>query len=182
MIRINLLPVKERIRVSAGIRQLWIMGAVVILFVAVLVGYNVKLGRDNAKLAEEIARIEAEIKRLEDLIGEVNQLEADRQRLLKQLDIIRDLERGKTGPVRMMDSLATLIPKRVWVTNIGEAGGTLTLQGFGIENSDISDFMNALEKESMFSNVALKFTEKTDNKDFGQPVFRFALSMGIKYN
>ncbi|MFH1808626.1 MAG: PilN domain-containing protein [Pseudomonadota bacterium] len=182
MIRINLLPVKERIRVSAGIRQLWMMSAVVILFLAVMVGYNVKISRDNDKLREEISRVEAEIKRLEDLIGEVNQLEADRNRLLKQLEIIRNLERGKTGPVRMMDSLASLIPKRVWVTNMAESGGNLTLQGFGIENSDISDFMNALEKDPMFSNIQLKFTAKTANAEFGQSVFNFALSLGVKYN
>lgn len=181
MIRINLLPVKDKIRKQAGIVQLWLMAAVLVIVSASFVGINVKYSNTNAGLADKNAQMKAEIKRLEDLIGEVNELEKDRARLQKQLDVISTLEKGKTGPVKMLDALAEAIPKRVWITDLSESNQSISLTGFGVENADISDFMAALAASDMFSDVNLKFTEQTKAKDFGQPVFRFSLTMKANY-
>ena len=180
MIRINLLPVKAAHRLSVGIRQIQLMGIVVACVLLVVIGYNVKVARDLSKLEDEIARTQAEIKRLEELIGEVNQFEAERQRLLKQLDVIRDLEKGKTGPVKALDTLATVIPKRVWIEGFTQSGNTIKLSGFGVENADISDFMNALEKSPMFSDIKLQISEKV--VQFGQPIYKFDLTTTVNYS
>lgn len=182
MIRINLLPVKDKIRKQAGMVQLWLMAAVLVIASASFVGVNVKYANDNSKARDRNSQMKAEIKRLEDLIGEVNELEKDRKRLQTQLDVINTLEKGKTGPVKMLDALAESIPKRVWVTDLSETGQEVALRGFGIENSDISDFLAALAANPMFSGVTLKFTEQTAAKDFGQPVFRFSLTLTVNYN
>jgi type IV pilus assembly protein PilN len=180
MIRINLLPVKAAHRMSVGIRQIQLMGIVVACVLLVVIGYNVKLANDVSKLNDEIARTEAEIKRLEELIGEVNQFEAERQRLLKQLEVIRDLEKGKTGPVKALDTLATVIPKRIWIDSLQQSGQTIKLTGYGVENADISDFMNALEKSPMFSDIKLQVSEKV--VQFGQPIYKFNLTTNVNYS
>jgi type IV pilus assembly protein PilN len=180
MIRINLLPVKAAQRLSAGIRQIQLMGLAVVCVVIIAVGFNVKFASDVGKLEDEIARTEAEIKRLEELIGEVNQYEAERQRLLKQLEVIRDLEKGKTGPVKALDTLATVVPKRVWIESFSQSGNTIKLTGFGVENADISDFMNALEKSPMFSEIKLQVSEKV--VQFGQPIYKFNLTTNVNYS
>jgi len=179
MIRINLLPVKAAHRTRLGLRQLYLLAAVLIGFLLILIGVNVKFSRDISNLEEDIAKKEAEIARLEQLIGEVNQFELERARLLKQLEVIRDLERGKTGPVKALDALATVIPKRVWITGLTQSGDSFKLSGYGIENADISDFMSALEKSEMFSGVSLNFTKKTSER--GQPVYQFELVTGVSY-
>ncbi len=181
MIRINLLPVKDKIRKQAGIVQLWLMAAVLVIASAGFVGINIKYANENSKLEDGNRQKKAEIKRLEDLIGEVNELEKDRARLQKQIDVIDTLEKGRTGPVKMLDALAEAIPKRVWITDLSESGQQISLSGFGVENADISDFMAALEATEMFSGVNLKFTEQTKSREFGQPVFKFKLTMTANY-
>ncbi|MBN2362261.1 MAG: PilN domain-containing protein [Deltaproteobacteria bacterium] len=165
---------------SVGIRQLQLMGVVVACVLLVVVGYNIKLANDVNKLEDEVSRTEAEIKRLEELIGEVNQFEAERQRLRKQLDVIRDLEKGKTGPVKALDTLATVIPKRVWIETMAQSGSTINLTGYGVENADISDFMNALEKSPMFTDIKLQVSEKV--VQFGQPIYKFKLTTNVNYS
>jgi len=179
MIRINLLPVKAQQRLSLLIRQLAVMGAVVLVFLVLCIGWNIKLGVDNGRLTEDVERQEAEIKRLETLIGEVNQFEKERDRLLKQIEVIRDLERGKTGPVKMLDQLASLIPKRVWLSSLSETNMQLTLAGYGVENADISAFMQALEKSPYISAVKLNFTRQWNK--FEHPVYEFQLSASLSY-
>lgn len=180
MIRINLLPVKAAHRMSVGIRQLVLMVVVVVAVLVVMVGYNIKLSMDIGKKEEDIARISAEITRLEDLIGEVNELESDKKRLLKQLSVIQQLEKGKTGPVRMLDALATVIPKRIWIENMSVKSGALVLNGIGVENADISDFMSALEGSPLFSGVRLDHSTKASKQ--GQQVYRFSMKASVNYN
>ena len=181
MIRINLLPVKDKIRKQAGIVQLWLIAAVLVIVSASFVGINVKYANTNSGLASKNGQMEAEIKRLENLIGEVNELEKDQARLKKQLGVIGALEKGKTGPVKMLDALAEAIPKRVWITELKESNQQISLIGFGVENADISDFMAALSASDMFSDVNLKFTEQAKPKTFAQPVFRFSLTLKANY-
>lgn len=182
MIRINLLPVKQQMRLSVGIRQLWLMALVVFLVVIILIGYFVKLDGDISRQEEEVARVSAEIERLEKLIGEVNELEADKKRLLKQLDVINELERGKTGPVRLLDAVANLIPKRVWLTALREQKQKLSLRGYGLETSDISDFMTALKSEPAFDDIQLQKSNKVTQRDFGQDVYEFELTAQVNYS
>ena len=180
MIRINLLPVKKTQKRNAAIMQIALIAVALVVTVAACYGwvwyYDGQIENQQAKIAEA----DEEIKRLKKIIGEVNQLEKQREALKKQLGVIDKLERGKRGPVHVLDELSTNIPKRVWITRFSEKGGALDLVGVGLENADISEFMRAMQKSKYFSNVQLGFTQS--QKKNGVTIYNFRVTARVNYS
>jgi type IV pilus assembly protein PilN len=179
MIRINLLPVRAAKKRSTTIAQLIVMAAVLAIVGIMVFAVNTSLQRRIDEQTRQIAEADTEIKRLKKIIGEVKELDAQKKRLTAQLNVIKKLERGKQGPVHVLDDLSTVIPKRVWVTDFKEMGGTLNMNGFGLENADISEFMKALEKSKYFKSITLKFTEVAAKG--GVKIYKFSLSCAVDY-
>ena len=72
----------------------------------------------------------------------------DQQAALREkLDVLDELKAGRTGPVRVLDELATLTPKRLWITKLDEKGGAATITGQAATIDDVSAFMTALKGE-----------------------------------
>jgi type IV pilus assembly protein PilN len=179
MIRINLLPVKAARKQQTGLQQLILMAASVLFVGLCLVVYNITLSNQLDQLREDIAKDEAEIARLEKIIGEVNQYEDQKKKLQAQLKVIEELERGKSGPVKVMDALASGIPKRVWIDSFDEKAGLATITGYGLEMADVSEFLKSLEKSPYFTDVTLKYTENAPQK--GIQTFRFQITTKVNY-
>lgn len=179
MIRINLLPVKAARKQQTGLQQLILMSASVVFVGLCLMVYNITLGNQLDQLREDISKDEAEIARLEKIIGEVNQYEDQKKKLQAQLKVIEELERGKSGPVKVMDALASGIPKRVWIDSFDEKSGVATITGYGLEMADVSEFLKSLEKSPYFTEVTLKFTENAPQK--GIQTFKFQISTKVNY-
>lgn len=180
MIRINLLPVRAKKKRNTSIYQIVAMGAVLMVsLVGALTVHAVYVNRVEEREAK-IAENEQEIKRLQKIIGEVNELEKQSKRLKDQLAVIDKLEKGKRGPVRVLDEMSGSIPKRVWITSFRETGGVLSITGSAMDNSDISEFMRAMQKTPYFSEIALKFTQ-ADLRD-GVTVFNFEVGCKVNYS
>jgi type IV pilus assembly protein PilN len=179
MIRINLLPVRQKKKRSNSIYQLVAMsgGIVFALLLAVIAHFYFQ--GQIADQEQKITDADAEIKRLEKIIGEVKELDQQKSRLLNQLAVIDKLEKGKRGPVRVLDELSNAIPKRVWLTNFREGGGNLSMTGAAIDNADISEFMRALQKSPYFTDVQLKFTQ-ADVRE-GVSVYNFEVGCKVNY-
>lgn len=180
MIRINLLPVRAKKKRNTSIYQIVAMSAVVMVaFVGAFTVHTVyqnKVEEREKNIAENVT----EISRLQKIIGEVNELDKQKQRLLNQLAVIDKLEKGKRGPVRVLDELSGSIPKRVWVTSFREVGGVLSITGSAMDNSDISEFMRAMQKTPYFSDITLKYTQ-ADLRD-GVTVYNFEVGCKVNYS
>jgi type IV pilus assembly protein PilN len=71
--------------------------------------------------------------------------------------VIKELERNKTGPVRLLDEIATAVPKdKLWLTSLKESGGMLTLTGTAMDNETVALFMTNLEQSEHVSTVDLQ--------------------------
>jgi type IV pilus assembly protein PilN len=99
--------------------------------------------------------------------------------LLAQLAVIEKLEKGKRGPVRVLDEVSASIPKRVWLNSFREQGGALAMTGSAVDNADIAEFSRVLQKTPYFTEVNLKFAN-ADVKD-GATVFNFEISCTVNY-
>ena len=93
----------------------------------------------------------------------------------------RNLKKGKTGPVRALDDLATEIPNRVWLTKMEEKGGSVTLEGNAVDHEDVSAFMKALQKSKYFTNIVLKIS-KSSNADKNAELYEFKLTCSVNYS
>jgi type IV pilus assembly protein PilN len=180
MIRINLLPVRKQKARSSSLMQLGALAAAALVIVVAAMGVNAYYAAEIEAQEKKIAESRDEIARLKKIIGEVNELDKQKQRLIAQLSVIDKLEKGKRGPVRVLDELSSNIPKRVWITSFEEGGGTLKLKGLGLENADISEFMRALQKSKYFRDIRLQFTEST--MQGGISIYTFELTAGVDYS
>lgn len=180
MIRINLLPVRAKKKRSSSLVQLGAMAGALGVVLIAAVSVHVYFAGQVEEREERIATGREEIANLKKIIGEVNELDKQKKRLLQQLAVIDKLEKGKLGPVRVLDELSTNIPKRVWITTFVEKNGELNLKGTGLENADISEFMRALQKSKYFSNVRLKYTQST-TKD-GVLIYNFEITAKVNYS
>src|SRR5438309_1529627 len=140
MIRINLLPVRAAKKREFGRQQLVLF--VLLLALAAIGNYfwMNKVDSDLRALDAQIARTRAEIAQLEKTIGEVKSIKDDKKALEDKLKILDTLKKGRTGPVKVMDELATLIPQKVWIMDYSEAGGGVTMNGRAAAYEDLSVF------------------------------------------
>ncbi|AEI69148.1 PilN domain-containing protein [Corallococcus macrosporus] len=144
MIRINLLPVRAVKKREMG-RQ------VLVLFAVVLIGAGVAnyLWYDNreSELAthrQGVAAAKAKIAELEKIIGEVKNINTRKAEVEKKLAVLDSLRKGRNGPVRMMDALASATPKKVWVKSFIEAKNAVSIDGSAVSHDEVAEFMRGL--------------------------------------
>jgi type IV pilus assembly protein PilN len=80
----------------------------------------------------------------------------------------------------MLDSLASITPKRLWLKKMDEKGNVVTFEGAAATIDDVSAFMKELEKSKYFGPPELKKTVAKDEK--GYRLVEFVLSAPARYN
>jgi type IV pilus assembly protein PilN len=156
MIHINLLPVRAAKKREFGRQQLILFG--LILVGALLGNYTWwKAEKDGLNaLDQRIASTRTEIAQLEKTIGEVKSITQDKKSLEDKLKILDALKKGRTGPVKVMDELATIIPNKAWITEYAEQNGIVVMHGLAVTYEDLSAFAQRLKTSKYFANVTIK--------------------------
>jgi type IV pilus assembly protein PilN len=156
MILINLLPVRAAKKREFGRQQLVLF---VLLLVLAAIGnffvYN-RFESELRSLDKQIVTTRAEIAQLEKTIGEVKSIKEDKKALEDKLKILDTLKKGRTGPVKVLDELATIIPQKVWIVDFNEQGGAVAMNGAASSYEDLSNFSKKLKASTHFSNITIK--------------------------
>jgi type IV pilus assembly protein PilN len=180
MIRLNLLPAKVSKKKAAGKQQL-------ILFAVLIAGGFVGNVLWSSSRSSELAVVETKLRRTRDeiaqldrIIGEVKNIREQQSQLKEKLDILGELKANRAGPVRVMDALASVTPKRLWLTRLEDKGGALSLAGSAVTIDDVSEFMTALKGSPHFLNVELSKTAAKTEK--GHRFVDFNLAAAIVYS
>ena len=156
MIQINLLPVRAGKKAERGRQQLALIGLVLVLAgLGNWLWYN-KVTNDLETVKGQITRTQGEITELEKKIGEVKSVKQDLKVLKEKLDILETLKKGRSGPVKLMDELAMLIPSKVWILEFAEGGGELQLKGEAIAYDDLSNFAKKLKTSKHFRDIVIR--------------------------
>jgi len=179
MIRLNLLPVRVSKKKAAGKQQLVLLAAVVVLgYVGNFVWADARSSELAARQAK-LKRTREEIAQLDRIIGEVKNIKDQQAQLREKLDILADLKASRSGPVRVLDALATITPKRLWLTKIEEKAGGVTFAGAASTIEDVSDFMTSLKASPFFRDVELRKTAAKSEKAI--KYVEFALGASVSY-
>jgi type IV pilus assembly protein PilN len=182
MVRINLLPVRVSKKKEAGKQQLVIF-AVVLL--AGLVGNYLwgasRVSDLNAREAK-LARTREDIAQLERIIGEVKNIKDAQQELQKKLDVLDKLKQGRSGPVRMLDELASVTPRQLWLTKLDEKSGAVSFAGSAASIDDVSEFMSKLKQSRYFTKVELKKTTAVKGAGRTDRLVTFEITAVAVYN
>ena len=158
MIRINLLAVRVSKKKVAGRQQILLLAVIVVLAIIANWVWASSRAGDLATRESKVKRTRDEIAQLDRIIGEVKDIKAQQAALKEKLDILEKLKAGRSGPVKLLDQLALVIPARLEVRKMDEKGGTVVFDGSGATIDDVSAFMTALQQTPYFSRVELKKT------------------------
>jgi type IV pilus assembly protein PilO len=159
VIRINLLPVREARR-KAGVRQQVMLLAVALAGAVVLSGgfHQWMRGRISATQGRVIS-LQAQLEKFKPQQEQVAEFKAKKAEIEQKLAVIANLERSRSGPVHIMDELATHIPERVWLTGVTADKGQIALGGMSLDNELVALFLTSLNDSPYFANVELESTE-----------------------
>jgi type IV pilus assembly protein PilN len=158
MIRINLVRGKRKKRRELSVGSLWIAFPLVVL--AGTLYFHTTVTGKISRLDAGIVKANAEIVRLKKEIGEVEKFKARKVELQKKVDIISNLQKGRTGPVRYFEALSAAIPEKCWIDTLGVKDGKVTLSGVALNNYTIANFMTALGQTGRFRDVVLGAAEQ----------------------
>jgi type IV pilus assembly protein PilN len=199
MIKINLLPIKAT-RKREYVKQQLILGVVLVLgaIVGCYMWYSSMSGKIEDK-QKEIATAQQQIEQYKKAIGEVEKYKGLEAALNRKLRIIDDLEKGKTGPVRILDHLSQIIPKQVWLMAWEEKSGTVKVEGEALTNKHVAEFITALKKPAeglqpietagqqqpkkphFFTGIRLLETTMSDDKEFKRTFIKFKINLKVNY-
>lgn len=174
MIRINLLPYraarkKENIRKQIGIFFLSLL-----VVVAVLLFYNMRLQKTIDVLNTKIAENKIMLAKFENQAKEVDRIKNAFRKLESKTKVIRNLEKKRNDAVFLLDNMAMLVAenplisesnvlaekdntpvKRLWFTNFEAKGNNIVIKGIAMDNKTVADFMTRLESSKLYKNVNL---------------------------
>ena len=145
MIRINLLPVRQVKKREIGRQFLVVVGRGAVHHPARQLALVRRAASEEKKHAQRMAATQARIAELEKVIGEVDNINARKKEVQDKLAILADLRKQRTGPVRMLDALATATPKKVWLTDFEEKSSAVKMTGRAVSHEDVAEFMRGLQ-------------------------------------
>jgi type IV pilus assembly protein PilN len=157
MIKINLLPFRAA-RKKENIKRQISFYVLIVGLLLVFLSYNfLKLNSKLSSLQEEETDIQGQLVQLDKTIKEISQLEKQIKEIKAKLAVIKRLQAGKTGPVRLLEEISRAVPKdKLWLKSFKETKGSLTLEGTAMDNETVALFMDRLEDSESISSVDLK--------------------------
>ena len=164
MIRINLLPLKASQRQESARRELLVMAAVLGVLLLGLFGWYSAANAQLSSAQKDIDDLKKEISLLDKDVKRVRGFEKKTKQFQKKIDAIERLKKNKIGPAKALDDLAKYITEeeKIWLTELVEAGGKITLKGGAMEFENVASFSLILERESpFFSKVVLGKTQSS---------------------
>ena len=167
MIKINLFPYRAA-RIKENIRRqvtIYLLSAV---FLILAMGYYyLNFSKEIKSLRQEQDSKKKELDSFRDITAKIKKLKKIKAEVEVKLNTIKDLEKGKTGPVKLLDNIAMSVPKdKLWLNSIKESKGTLSLSGTAMDNETVADFMNRLQSTESVTSVELVRTKQKKIKGF----------------
>jgi len=148
MIRINLLPVKELKEETVRRRELMIGVLALALTGALVLGVYGYQWRQLSGLETELDELRKELQVLNVKAKNVVELQKKIKEFSSKSKVIEDINKKKSGPVRVMESLSVATPNALWLTEFKETGGNLTITGVAADNQTIAEFLKTMPSKT----------------------------------
>ncbi|MBI5639032.1 MAG: PilN domain-containing protein [Nitrospirae bacterium] len=178
MIKINLLPVKKKKKakplptfVIAGF-GLFILTAAIMAYLFYF--YNAKLLTRKNQVAEN----EKKILELKEKIRAVEDYEKRNADFKRRKEIIEQLGKNKTIPVKALDEISALLPAGVWVNSMDMRGTDINLSCTAFTNTDVVNYVNNLKNSHVFTDVYLQESIQAQISGFSS--YGFKLTFKVK--
>jgi len=174
MARINLLPWREEQRKQRQQQFLVTLVVAVLVTGAVMGGVHFFVDHNIEFQKQRNAFLDKEIKKLDERIKEIDAIDKTKRLLEARIKIIQDLQSSRPQFVHLFDELVKTLPDGVYLTDMKQSGGEITVQGIAQSNARISTYMWNIEKSQWLTNPNLQVIQTSD-KD-GTRISKFVLT------
>jgi type IV pilus assembly protein PilN len=162
MIKINLLPYREKEKKENLTQQIFIAVGSFVVLILLLVWIQVWINSSISNLESNVKTAEATLVDLDKKIGDLEKFKNSKKELEQKLGVIATLEENRLAPVKTLDNLAMLVPKDIWLVKITQKEDRINIEGIGRDNIIVADFMKDIEKFDPIKSVDLISSKKTE--------------------
>ncbi len=175
MLEINLLPVREARR-KAGVRQqlMQLVFGLLITFGVIAIVHS-RISDQIGTAETHVEQMEGDIAKFKPQLDQVASFKKRKAELLRKIDVIDNLDRARSGPVRVLTELSDRIPDRLWLTSLETKGNTVLLKGLSLDNELVALFLRALGESPAFGEIDLGGTKLGSSKS-GLKLVNFNIS------
>jgi type IV pilus assembly protein PilN len=180
IIRVNLLSVKRKKKPKA-LPIFVILGVFVAMAVILASGFVYwSLDREISNAKSQKVQNEKKIAELKEKAKEVENYEAEKKKLIERTNLIVELKKSQSIPVRIFIEMNNVVPDGIWLTAFSLKGGNdIEISGSGFTNEDIVTYVENLKKSNFFVDVNLK-ESKLDTGSKTASVYQFKLNCKVK--
>ena len=177
MIKVNLFPFRAA-RIKENIRRQVTIYLLSMIFIILASSYfYLDLNNKVNTLREERDVKQKELDSFKDTNIKIVALKKTIAAVEVKLKTIKRLEKGKTGPVKLLDDIVMSVPEdKLWLTTLKEQKGTLILNGTAMDNETVADFMNKLQNTKSINSVQLVRTMQKKITGFDLSLKDFSLN------
>jgi len=178
MIKVNLISTKKKKKQrpvpSFLIYTVLLSLAVGAIFLYLSYYFSSTVSAKQAKVRENEITIAA----LKEKLKAVENFEQLNKTFQKRKDIIEELGRNKSRPVKILDEISGLLPPGVWLASADVKGLDVSLSCIAFTNTDVVNYVNNLKNSKLFTDVYLQ--ESVQSKAAAITVYSFKLTFKVK--
>lgn len=180
MIKINLLPTKRKVsKKISELQQQMVLGGLLLILTGIIIGFFwMNLNARIARLEQEKRLAEVKIQEQKKMLREVATIEAERKQVQDKINIIEQLKKNQTGPVRLLDEVSKALPEGVSISSLVESGGQVDIGGDAFTNEIIVRFVDNLKASPLLEDVFLMETRRVSVASVD--VYRYKLQFRFK--
>lgn len=179
MIKINLLPYREKEKKENLQQQIVIFAGTLILFLLIILAVHLYFVMHVSGLEAKIKQAETRLAFLNKKVGDIEGFKRDKRELEQKLAVINALETDRLFPVRMLDQINMILPsKDAWLERITQRKKELVIEGTARDNGVIARLMKDLEQADFVESVELVFSR--EKEIVGVKLQQFTLNCVIK--
>ena len=178
MIKVNLIPAKKK-RKQKPVPAFLIYGVLLTIMTGAILAYVLYFF--SSRLADREAKVrenDTKIAELKEKIKAVEDFEKLNKTFQQRKDIIEELGRNKSRPVKILDEISSLLPVGVWMNSMDVKGSDINLGCTAFSNTDVVNYVNNLKSSKMFADVYLQ--ESIQTKIGNTFVYTFKLMLKVK--
>jgi len=178
MIKVNLISTKKKKKQKPVpaflIYTVLLTLAVGAIFLYISYYFSSTVSAKQAKVRENEITIAA----LKEKLKAVENFEQLNKTFQKRKDIIEELGRNKSRPVKILDEISALLPPGVWLASADVNGLNVSLSCIAFTNTDVVNYVNNLKNSKLFTDVYLQ--ESVQSKASSITVYSFKLTFKVK--
>jgi type IV pilus assembly protein PilN len=178
MIKVNLLPLKRKKKPKPMptfvITAVMVTAVTIVVILGIVFIFNSRLSSRKAQFkANEMMIAELKIR-----IKEVENFEQLNKTIQDKNNVIEQLRKNQSIPVKLLDEASLLLPNGVWLNAMTTLRENVNIDGYAYANSDIVSYVDNMKNSQTFTDVFLQESKSTNIDNTS--LYMFKLTFKIK--